>query len=89
MRLECTVHGRVQMVMFRDFTRRTARSLGLTGTVKNNPDGTVDVAAEGDGQALAELLEKLKKGSLFSRVEKVDEAWKDATGKFSDFTIIQ
>ena len=47
-RLECQVFGRVQLVMFRDFVTRKARARGIVGTVKNNPDGSVSVVAQGD-----------------------------------------
>src|SRR3989344_224255 len=46
-RIETIVSGRVQVVMYRDFATRKARGLGLVGEVKNLPDGTVRVVAEG------------------------------------------
>lgn len=87
-RLECFVFGRVQLVMFRDFTQRKAKSLKLTGTVKNLPNGSVFVVAEGEEEKLAQLLEKLKKGSLLSRVDRLEEKWLPATGEFSNFKIL-
>jgi len=74
--------------MFRDFTQRKAKSLGLVGTVKNLPDGSVFVVAEGEEEKLARLLEKLKKGSLLSRVDKLEEKWLPATGEFINFKIV-
>ena len=58
------------------------------GTVQNQKDGTVHVVAEGDESMLETYLGFLKKGSLFSRVEKVDCVWKDASGEFSGFKIV-
>lgn len=87
-RLECTISGRVQMVMYRDFTRRNARALGVVGAVRNNDDGTVSVVAEGEEAALRALLEKLRRGPLFAKVERIQEAWKEASGAFTDFKII-
>lgn len=87
-RLEVYVFGRVQLVMFRDFTQRKAKSLGLTGIVKNLPDGSVFVVAEGKEEKLLRLLEKLKKGSLLSRVDKLEEKWLEATEKFINFKIL-
>jgi len=87
-RLECMATGRVQMVMFRDFTCRNARKLGLVGTVKNNTDGTVSVVAEGEEERLKELLGRLQKGPTFSRVDNVVEEWKKPTGSFDTFRII-
>ena len=76
MRLECKITGRVQLVMFRDFVQRKATKLGITGTVKNNPDGSVSVVAEGERRQLNELLEFIRKGSLLSRVDAVGvEDW--------------
>jgi acylphosphatase len=86
-RIECTVVGRVQMVMYRDFTARNARAFGLTGRVKNRDDGAVVVVAEGEESSLTLLVEKLTKGSILAHVERVDVVWKDVTGEFTDFQI--
>ena len=86
-RLEATIRGRVQMVMYRDFTNRKARALGLAGEVKNLSDGTVLVIAEGSRDKLKQLLSLLKKGSLFSRVAEVGEVWGEMRGGYSDFRI--
>lgn len=87
-RVECKITGRVQMVMFRDFTKRAARRLGLTGFVKNNSDGSVVVVAEGEEDRLRAFLKKLEKGPLLARVDRVDAAWKEVTGDFLDFQIV-
>lgn len=87
-RLECQIFGRVQMVMFRDFTQRKARSLGLIGAVKNLPDGSVLAIAEGEEEKLNQWLEDLKKGPLLAEVERVETKWLEATGEFKDFKII-
>lgn len=87
-RLECIVSGRVQMVMFRDFTQRNARKLGLRGTVQNMPDGTVYVIAEGEEEDLRHFIEKLRLGPPFAKVENVDVVWHDPTEKFTNFNIV-
>ncbi len=87
-RLECTIIGRVQMVMFRDFVTRKARALGLVGTVQNNPNGTVSVVAQGEEDSLKKLVVLLHKGPLLARVEKVEEHWSDPLGKFTSFDIL-
>ena len=87
-RIECTVAGRVQMVMYRDFTARNARALGLFGTVKNTDEGSVFVVAEGEESVLLLFIEKLKQGSLLAHVEKADVLWKEPSGEFSDFRIV-
>ena len=86
--LEAKITGRVQMVMFRDFACRNARSLGLAGTVQNLSDGSVRIVAEGDKSALEKFLEKLHKGSLLSRVDSVSAAWSDTLEHFKHFDIV-
>ncbi len=87
-RLECRVSGRVQLVMFRDFTQRKAFGLGLVGTVKNNPDGSVSVVAEGDEEALKKFLVLVHKGSILSRVDDVSEKWSESLGEYKNFAIL-
>lgn len=86
--LHCIIAGRVQMVMFRDFTQRKARSLGVSGWVKNLPDGTVEVLSQGERPALEELLRKLRRGPILARVEDVRAEWREATDRYGDFSIM-
>lgn len=86
-RLEAIVRGRVQMVMYRDFVQRKASGLKLSGRVRNMPDGTVRVIAEGPRETLERLLTKLEHGSLLSRVSAVEPSWTRATGAYSNFKI--
>lgn len=86
-RLEVKIYGRVQMVLFRDFTRRNAVKFGLTGFVRNETDGTVWVVAEGERLKLEQLLKKVHQGPLFASVSDVEIEWKDSTGDFNDFVI--
>ena len=66
------VKGKVQGVNFRAYTRRKARTLGLTGYVKNLPNGDVLIEAEGKQANLYDLLKWLRtKGSPNSEVEDV------------------
>lgn len=66
------IYGRVQGVFFRDFTRSTARFLGLKGFVKNRPDGSVYTEAEGDEAKLVELIRMCRKGPDVAHVDTVD-----------------
>ena len=61
--------GRVQGVGFRWWTARTARSLGLRGTVENLADGTVEVHAEGPVRAVERLERRLHGGPRAARVD--------------------
>ncbi len=81
------VTGRVQMVMMRDFVQRSASKLGLTGWVKNLPDGSVEVVAQGVPGMLEKLVELLHKGSLLSRVDNVEVEYRDAAKEFKSFDI--
>lgn len=87
-RLEAIVHGRVQGVNFRYYTRQRARELGLTGYVRNLWDGTVEVVAEGPPAALARLLDFLHRGPPAAIVVQVETRWKPATGEFHDFRVV-
>lgn len=86
-RIECVITGKVQGVFFRDFAASEANQLGLFGFVRNNPDDTVVIIAEGDEEKLKNLLEKLRIGTEYSRVDKIDSIWKEPSNKFSDFRI--
>jgi acylphosphatase len=70
-RVRVRVEGRVQGVFFRDFTRREASRLGLTGWVRNLPDGAVEALLEGGEEAVAAMLTWLQTGSPRSRVDQV------------------
>lgn len=71
----CKVYGRVQLVMFRDFTARKARSLELVGYVRNMPNGSVEAYAEGSKEHLEKWIAYLQKGSVLSHVDRVDAQW--------------
>jgi acylphosphatase len=88
-RLEAIVYGVVQGVFFRHHTRLEATRLGLAGTVRNRPDGSVGVIAEGPRGQLDGLLSWLHRGPGLAEVERVEVEWKDATGGCSDFRIVR
>ncbi len=69
--LHCFVSGHVQGVFFRASTADKARSLGLTGWVKNLADGRVEITAFGDERSLGALREWLNTGPSGAHVEKV------------------
>jgi acylphosphatase len=85
--LECFISGRVQLVMYRDFARREARRLDLSGYVENLADGRVHAVAEGQEGALSDFLSSLRRGSPLARVEQVEARWAPATGAFDGFVI--
>lgn len=80
-RIEAVVSGRVQMVMFRDFTARRAKKLGLSGTVENLSDGSVKVVARGREEKLEKLIEVLHKGPPLANVKDVSVTWKEVSSE--------
>jgi acylphosphatase len=78
--LHAVVHGDVQGVGFRYFVQRRAEEMGLAGWVRNRPDGSVEVLAEGSRAALARMLELLAKGPGMADVDRVDVEWGEARG---------
>lgn len=78
--LHAVVHGEVQGVGFRYFVQRRAEEMGLAGWVRNLPDGSVEVVAEGGRAALGRLLELLGQGPGLAGVDRVDAEWGTATG---------
>jgi acylphosphatase len=82
------VRGRVQGVYFRASTQREAKRLGLTGWVKNRPDGGVEILAEGEEDTLKELIGWANRGPSAARVERVDVRWRSFVGDFFDFRIV-
>ena len=83
-----TVRGRVQGVNFRSFAASHARRLGLTGWVRNLPDGdAVEVYAEGPRAAVEALLRRLSDGPGMARVDGVDADWRLPSGEAVGFIV--
>lgn len=81
------VAGGVQGVFYRMYAREEATRLGLTGWVRNQADGTVEIVVEGDKDALAEFLEWCRRGPSYAHVTGVQEEYSGATGEFDSFRI--
>lgn len=79
-RLTAWVHGRVQGVGFRWWTRSKALEAGLTGSAGNLPDGRVEVVAEGAESACRALLDALRSGRTPGTVDHVVERWSEPKG---------
>jgi len=84
-RLSAWVHGRVQGVGFRWWTRSRALELGLTGFAANKPDGRVHVVARGPRKACQRLLDLLQGGETPGAVDTVVMDWSDAGETFTGF----
>ena len=84
--LRAVVRGRVQGVGFRDYVEMRARSLGLSGYVRNLSDGrSVEVVAEGARHDLERLADYLRKGPASAHISAVETDWRTPTGAHSDF----
>jgi acylphosphatase len=86
-RAQMTVRGIVQGVNYRWFAQRGANELGLTGYVRNMPDGTVLVVAEGSRAAIEQLVETLRRGPSAAVVENISVEWGAPQGEFERFEV--
>ena len=87
--LSLIIHGHVQGINFRWDTKKQARDLGLVGFVKNAPDGTVQIVAQGEEDALTKLQKWCKNGPDFAKVTRVEEEWEDiSVATFNVFEIV-
>ena len=78
----------MQAVGFRYWTVRKAEELGLTGTVRNNDDGSVGIVVEGPQTVVLEFRRWLRSTDAPGRVDNVEEKISPATGKFTSFTVV-
>jgi acylphosphatase len=84
-RLTAWVHGHVQGVGFRWWTRSRALELGVTGYAKNQPDGRVLVVAQGPRYACEDLLGLLEGGGAPGQVDKVLSDWSENVEPLTGF----
>ncbi|MCV7279692.1 acylphosphatase [Mycolicibacterium flavescens] len=85
-RLTAWVHGHVQGVGFRWWTRSRALELGLTGYAANKPDGRVQVVAQGPREACDRLLDLLRSGDTPGRVDNVVADFTEPRDSLESFT---
>ncbi|MBI4372698.1 MAG: acylphosphatase [Candidatus Omnitrophica bacterium] len=81
------ISGFVQGVFFRSSASDIARSLSLSGYVRNLSNGKVELVAEGDEPSLRRLIEWCKKGPSGARVDDIKVEWKEAANQFERFAI--
>lgn len=89
--MELNVHviisGRVQGVWFRANTKQKAEQLGLTGWVRNTPDGCVEAVFEGEERLIKEMIKWCHKGPSLAKVEKVEVKNQNLIEEFDGFSI--
>lgn len=81
------IEGRVQGVFYRDWTKKTADSLGINGWVINLADGRVETVFEGPKEKVEEMVERCREGSFAAKPSHIDVNWESATGEFKNFEI--
>jgi acylphosphatase len=86
-RVRLIIEGRVQGVFFRDSTRKEAARIGVSGLVRNRPEGTVEVVAEGAEEKVRKLVAWCHHGPSAARVTRVRETQELFEGEFSDFEV--
>jgi len=82
------IKGKVQGVGFRAFTKEQADRLGVTGYVKNLPDGRVEALIEGRESLLEEMIRRLKTGPPGAEVKGIEIERVKPTGKYEKFKIL-
>lgn len=86
-RAHLLISGHVQGVFFRDSMRERARSLAVTGWVRNTSEGQVEAVLEGERDAVDQLIAWSRHGPPGAHVEDVDVQSEPYVGEFRSFEI--
>jgi acylphosphatase len=87
-RVQVHYSGRVQGVGFRVTVRRLACGYDVTGSVRNHPDGRVELIAEGAKAELKAFLQGVAESELSGFIAKQHETWQPAQGNLRGFSIV-
>jgi len=87
-RTRVLVTGRVQGVGFRWAVEDEARDAGVTGWVRNLPDGRLEAVFEGEEESVRRMVGFCRRGPAAARVDDVQMIREEYTGKFDDFFIL-
>jgi len=85
--LHLSIRGRVQAVFYRVSARHEAQRLGLLGWVRNCPDGSVELLAQGSRPLCEELLRYCYEGPPGARVDEMVVSWGEPSGQHSGFDV--
>lgn len=88
-RLQVFYSGQVQGVGFRYQTKQVATGFEVTGTVRNLPDGRVELKVEGEDGELREFRRAIRESGLGPLIKEEVEIWSEANGEFRGFAIAQ
>lgn len=86
-RIHVLISGEVQGVFFRAATRRAAAGIGVTGWVRNLPDGMVEVVAEGRKPQLDRLIDFCRRGPEGAKVDEISIEWGKPKNEFTNFSV--
>lgn len=81
--------GQVQGVGFRYSVRSVAAGFEVTGTIRNLPDGTVELIAEGAKEEMEGFRKAIRESGLDHFIRQEDVAWREADGEFRGFEIVR
>lgn len=81
------IHGRVQGVFFRNWAMDRARGLGVRGWVRNRRDGTVELVAYGEDEAVETLVAACRTGPPAARVERIEVQIEEGEGPPAGFRV--
>ncbi len=86
-RAHVIISGRVQGVFFRAETQRAAHRLGVSGWVRNRPDGSVEALFEGPSRMVQQAVDWCWQGPPMAKVSDVKIEWQAFAGEFENFSI--
>ena len=81
------IKGRVQRVGFRFFVEHAAQREGIHGYVRNQHDGSVEIVAEGDLDAMQRFEMAVRRGPAGARVDDVDTIEVEPSTRFAGFRV--
>jgi acylphosphatase len=87
-RVKIVVSGRVQGVYFRLFTQNKAKHLAINGTVRNLPDGRVEIFAEADTLMIDKFIKWCSKGPVTARVDNIEVTELEPEFSYRSFDIV-
>lgn len=82
------ISGFVQGVGYRQFVKREARNLNLTGWVRNLPDGRVEAVFQGDKKNIEEAIKACHSGPFLSSIENVEIVWEETERTLDSFEVV-
>ncbi|MGZ8095036.1 MAG: acylphosphatase [Methylosarcina sp.] len=88
-KVKILVSGRVQGVYFRLFTQNKAKHFAVNGSVRNLPDGRVEIIAEAENIVIEKFIQWCRKGPVTARVDRIDIVELESEDALTSFDILQ